>query len=114
MKRNTIVYSKHDDMVALYGRVNRIFSDGMVETIDCGKFIRVSHPDDLVVVEGYKGRWETSYYEDSVNLRFHRMPTLRKLKQMTSCFDKTVWKKHRKGDYCDETQFMEKFEGAQR
>jgi hypothetical protein len=133
VKRNDVVYSKHDTMYAAYGRVNRILPDGRVETIDSGQYIRVQEASDLVVVD-YKGRWEwTSHSDDEGNaikiyyeqdgkgnhdwkrikyvrpVRWCPMPTLRRLKQNAARYDKTVWKKNRKGLYCEETRFMEPY-----
>lgn len=98
MKRNTIVSRKKDTGFILFGRVSRVFPDGNIEVIDCGKMITVGPPSDFNV-EDYKGK--PDYFKPNV---FHYMPSLRKLKQMATRYDKTVWKKHRKGLYCEYTE----------
>ncbi len=105
MKRNDIIYSRIDAErgYTFYGRVSRILPDGMVETVDCGRYIRVQRAEDIVLANEYKGfkTWGNSS-------RFIRMATLRQLKQMCSRYDKTIWKRNRNSMYCDRTRFIEK------
>lgn len=80
-----------------YGRVSRFIDHDHVEVIDCGRFITVYHIDDLEVITNYTGYWrhivDSKGYEYAIHVR---MPSLRKLKQMAACYDRTVWKKVRK------------------
>ena len=106
VKVNDIIANKQDTCFASYGRVSRIFNDGRVETIDCGKYIRVCYPDDLEIYNDYTGYWSRSRPEQYP--LFIRMPSLRRLKRMAAHYDKTVWKKYRKGEFCEYTRFMDK------
>jgi hypothetical protein len=90
-KRNDVVFEKKPECgFTLYGRINRILSATEIEVIDCGKFFTVYRPDQLEKIE-YKGYW----WKYGDKLRFNRMPSLRKLKQMAARYDKRVWKKYR-------------------
>ena len=93
IRRNTVVYNKTED-IRVFGRVNRVFPNGLAEVVDCGAFRRVL-PLDVLVPTAYKGR----YIQDK---RFSRMPSLRKLKQMVQRYDKTVWKSHRGKESIDD------------
>lgn len=99
LRRNDIVYSLHDQFWTPLGRVTRIFPNGKVETIDCGRYIRVQPANTLVLVENYRGMIGNDG-------KVQRMPTLRKLKQRASLYDETVWKRKRLGDYCEQTTFL--------
>lgn len=123
IKRNDVVYSKHDAKAGhvLYGRVNRIMPDGMIETIDCGRYIRIQHSSDLVIDNDYRGYYYTVYIsqrDEDGELKTYQvwrsMTGLRRLKQMAARYDKTVWKKYRKGLYCEATRYMDLFEDKQR
>lgn len=97
MKRNDVVYEKEyvGFCSPVFGRINRVIDDEMVEVIYIDMEIRIEHVDDLEVMENYRGYWRDGYwYKDGVE-RFIPMPTLRKLKQAIASFDKTVWKKNR-------------------
>jgi hypothetical protein len=109
VRRNDVVYNKNDEFYSFYGRVSRILPDGRVETIDCGKYIRVQDQNDLVVVN-YTGKYDEFFSPAKKKyVKIWRpMPTLRQLKQMASCYDKTVWKRNRTGLYCVQTRFMDK------
>lgn len=86
MKRNDVVLVGPIDMHNFYGRINRMIDDQFAEVIYCGRNWGVKRIVDLKV-DDYKG-----YIEDG---RYHRMPTLRKLKQMAARYDKRVWKRRR-------------------
>lgn len=95
MKRNDIVYYNKDDCFKPYGRINKTVSDTHVQVIDCGKFVRILPICDLTLVENYTGYWYCSG-NGCATERFHRMPTLRRLKQMTARYDPSVWKHKKK------------------
>lgn len=111
LKRNDVV-SNVDGGWQSYGRVNRVFRDGTIEVIDCGKSVTVDFPEawQKEYYTGYshlvhkfkKDDYGTIELDENHNYvilasytRFHPMPTLRKLKQMASKYNKQVWKKHR-------------------
>lgn len=104
LKRNDVVYRKMDDGFRTYGRVSRIFSDGRIEVLDCGKIISVGLPEQFVKID-YNGFWD-SWAGREDNPLWRPMPSLRKLKRMCARYDKTVWKKFRNGLYCEETAFI--------
>lgn len=97
MKRNQIVMEKDHggSFWSPYGRINRVYPDGTVQVIYCTKHVLIQNPDDLIVVTDYKGYWERERYADMTDAelleytgstfrrkaRFHRMPTLRRLRQ---------------------------------
>lgn len=114
LRRNQVVMEAKPEMFRFYGRVNRRIDDERVEVIDCGKHVTVYRNDELEVVD-YEGYWDTvrtkipgtatEYSEDLQEWFGHQfaewevwrpMPSLRRLKQRASCYNKSVWKKNRK------------------
>lgn len=111
LKRNDVV-TEVSASWAMYGRVNRVFRDGTIEVICCGKNIKRDFPEAWQKVY-YTGRSELVHNykmdkngyamcDQEGNLiilasypRFYPMPSLRKLKQMASRYNKKVWKKYR-------------------
>lgn len=89
MRRNDIVLVD-DHGWCMYGRINRVVDVDYAEVIDCGKYVRILHKSRFEIHNHYKG------YPGRKPKHFCRMPTLRKLKQITSQYNKTVWKKYRK------------------
>ena len=97
-KRNAIVTEKEGEGWLPYGRVIRFINDEYVEVIDTIKNITTYHIDELIVVD-YKGYWESSDIQGSLRERFpiyHRMPSMRKLKQIASGYHPLIWKRNRK------------------
>lgn len=90
MKRNDIVLIGDDNQFLFYGRIVKVLPNDYFLTIDCGKYCFIIHKDSLKLDNNYKG------FTDKYTKRFIRMPTLRKLKQMASQYNKKVWKKNRK------------------
>ena len=88
MRRNDIVLCD-DNGWMMYGRINRVVDAEHAEVIDCGKYVRIRHKSQFEIKNDYKG-----YYDRNGHLV--RMTTLRRLKQITSQYNKTVWKKYRK------------------
>lgn len=88
MRRNDIVACDDNGWV-FYGRINRVVDAEHAEVIDCGKFVRILHCSKFEIANDYKG-----YRTHKGHLV--RMTTLRRLKQITSQYNKTVWKKYRK------------------
>lgn len=89
LKRNDVVMPVEGSW-RFYGRINRILPDGRYEVIDCGKYITAYHGHELEVHNDYKGRWTTWGKRQWV-----RMPSLRKLKQITAWYNKAAWKRYR-------------------
>lgn len=97
MRRNQVVYEREPNGAhwSPYGRVNRVNKDGTVQVIYCTKQIMIQRPEDLIVVDNYKGYTDYGsryHYTDEELLQFsgstfrkkpifRRMPTLRRLKQ---------------------------------
>lgn len=106
VRRNAIVYCRHDYArgPVLYGRVSRVFDDGRVEVIDCGRNVTVLYRQDVIVCS-YKGYIN----RDSLNHpRFIRMTGLRKLKQLASRYTDTIWKRKRNGEvFSEHTRFLD-------
>lgn len=73
----------------MYGRVWRRVSPDEVEVIDCGKYVQVFR-DEWLEKSDYKG----SFFFHRPEL-FNRMPTLRRLKQITAFYNPQVWRKKR-------------------
>jgi hypothetical protein len=98
VKHNDIVQGPSDGGTwGPYGRVSRFIDTEHVEVIDVLRYCTIYHVNDLTVHNDYKGRDERRI--DSLGYEYytwHWMPTLRKLKQMRSHYDRTVWKKVRK------------------
>jgi hypothetical protein len=99
IKPRDVIYNNKDAPCLVYGRVSRILANGRVETIDCGRFVRICDPKDLTVAD-YAGYWDGEQHgATEVRIKFpvwQAMPSLRKLKAMAARYDKSVWKKHRK------------------
>jgi hypothetical protein len=96
MRRNTIVDVGGEDLF-IPGRVVRCVDESHVVVIDVWKHERTYHVSEIKEID-YKGTYgfrHEPYNEYGNPVRFYRMPSLRKLKQMRSWFDKTVWKKNR-------------------
>lgn len=72
-----------------------MLADGLYEVIDCGRRFTVHMKDDLQPDPLYRG-YNTRGSNGSV--RRVAMPTLRRLKQMASYYNRKVWKKFRDGD----------------
>lgn len=85
-----------------YGRVNRRIDATHVEVIDCCKHCTVYADVDLKKVIDYTGydrvkkRYDPVTDEDIILAVYTlRMPSLRKLKQLASRYNKRVWRKYR-------------------
>jgi hypothetical protein len=88
LKRNQVVGEAQASYV-LFGRINRILPNGLIEVVDCGRYYSLYEPHELEAHD-YKGCHD--FYKPE---RFNWMPSLRRLKQMAARYDKAVWKKHR-------------------
>lgn len=90
MRRNDIVYDKTDNAPWIYyGRIVRLIDSETALWINCNREIHITRLENLVKVDGYKGKWEPrGDFEYWVP-----MPTLRRLKQMASMWhERNVWK----------------------
>lgn len=95
IKRNAIVMEKEGEGWAPYGRVMRFINDEYVEVVDTFRNVTIYHVDELTVVN-YKGYWEITGPVREKFPIFHRMPSMRKLKQFVVCYNPLIWKKKRK------------------
>lgn len=106
MKRNSVVMAKEPEMYRFYGRISRFIGKYHAEVIDCGRYRSIIALKDLEEVD-YKGKWETRLIvrgEERLEFEYwNPMPTLRKLKQMSRCYDDFVWKKNRPKNLEEET-----------
>lgn len=116
IKRNSIVFCTADGgFWSPYGRVVTI-KDDMAFVIDCGRYARWIYLKDLKEITDYQGRWDMRRKPEYFNYELRKnmtaqeevdfeeamtyevwqwMPTLRKLKQMTSGYQPKVFKKNR-------------------
>jgi hypothetical protein len=88
LRRNDIVVPIKNDGYVFFGRVNRVIGN-RIEVIDCGKCI-INAPMSDYKKENYKGYWENDM--DGNPKRYQKMPTLRKLKQITSRYNPGILK----------------------
>lgn len=93
LRRNDIVWEKQAraENWSPYGRVVRRIDPQRVEVVFSTQDFSVMRDDDLERVEGYQGY---SYVKNGKD-RYHRMPSLRRLKQRAARFDKTIWRRFR-------------------
>jgi hypothetical protein len=98
-RRNMIVYDTRDEHFFRYGRIAHVLENNNYRVITGYGYSTI--PEEyLHLVEDYQGRWE--YF--SGKERFHRMPSLRRLKQQAQRRFPSIWKKSPKtiwGEPCD-------------
>lgn len=97
LRRNDVVIKKNGDANghAFYGRVLGRIDFDHVEVIDTGKYVNIYADEDLELSD-YRGYLDDGY--SSLRIKYpvyRRMPSLRKLKQARSYYDKRIWKKNR-------------------
>lgn len=102
MRRNDVVGLKADSYI-MYGRIVRFIGKQHVEVVDCGRFRSIYHVDDVEPFPDYTGYVETRRVNDQEFQIYHRMPGLRKLKQMSRQYDEFVWKRNRPKNLEEET-----------
>lgn len=115
------IVRKVDDehyQVICCGKCNRVYHVSEIEHTPDYKGFWISFPPDLAewryncILKKFKGRknfivnaiafpnsviYDDDGLIDGYKPRFVKMPTLRELKQLAARYDKTVWKKYRKG-----------------
>lgn len=75
------------------GRVVSRIDDSHVRVIDVFKHDKVYRDEDVEKVD-YRGCYRYGRGPETPFPIFDRMPTLRRLKQQRSFYDKSVWKRH--------------------
>lgn len=102
LRRNCVVWPlKPDGHWHPYGRVVRFITPTTVEVIWCDRRYDTYDVNDLVVIEGYTGRWDYKYVggddpEEQYLYFWRPMATLRQLKQWVGRYDKMIWARRRK------------------
>lgn len=92
LKRNDVVIERVNRGYAFYGRVWKRYDEQHVIVIDCGKYVRIYHEDQLVLSD-YKGdyKWQHHPENDYGNpIRFQYMTGLRTLKKMAKQYNPTL------------------------
>lgn len=87
LRRNDIVLVGNDKSYRFYGRINCVLSNDMYEVIYCGSNWGIVPINELEYTPEYSGYMDKG--------RRIRMPSLRKLKQAASRYDKRVWRRNR-------------------
>jgi hypothetical protein len=95
LRRNDIVMERKDEFFSPFGRVIERIDPDHVRVICCTKHDTIHRDTDLHRVI-YKGMWDTKFdpeQDGRVETHFRSMPSLRRLKQMRSYYDKRVWRR---------------------